>query len=89
MKHQFILTYMNKTVTARANAERLRRSSQYGNKVTFMCSWNFYCAVGNYTTQSRMVGLQMNDELERTWNEAAAARSRYYPGICLEGTFMK
>jgi hypothetical protein len=27
----------------------------------------------------------MNDELERIWNEAVMASSRYYPSICLEG----
>jgi hypothetical protein len=27
----------------------------------------------------------MIDELEGIWKEAVAAKSRYYPGICLEG----
>jgi hypothetical protein len=27
----------------------------------------------------------MNDEYERIWKEEVVAKTRYYPGICMEG----
>jgi hypothetical protein len=32
-----------------------------------------------------MLGWLTNDEWERIWKEAVVAKSRHYPGICLQG----